>query len=83
MLDWELWIMRGQNGFIVRWMEELENGTVQHLHRVFESDEEEFWGDHKSLVRCLQTVAEHFGLLGSKHDGMRVEIRLAKGGEHE
>ena len=78
MLDWELWVTRGENGFIVRWMEELENGNVKQLHQVFESDEHAVWGDHEALRRCLWFLAEHFGLGGSKHDEKRIRIELEK-----
>ena len=76
MLDWKYSITRGENGFAVRWMDELENGNVRQGHQYFEANESEEWGDHNALVRCLWFITESFGLSGSKYDAVRIKIEL-------
>jgi len=72
MLDWEYTITKAENGFCVRWLEEMENGNVRQLYRLFEAEEFDEWGDHAALVRCLIFLTESFGLSGSKHDARRI-----------
>jgi len=76
MLDWELWVTRAENGFIVRWMEDIDNGTVRQVYEVFENAELDEWGMHEAMVCCLRHLVEHFGLSGSKHDATRIAIDL-------
>ena len=76
MQAWDLGIERVDNGFVVSWWEELEAEEFMEHKQVFEAGESE-WGDHEALVACLRFVVEHFGLQGSKHDGLRISMGLA------
>jgi len=74
-LDWTLVLTRGDNGFGVTWEEELEDGRIKQHHEYFEAADSQ-WGDHEAMQRCLYFITEHFGLIGSKHDPRRINIRL-------
>ena len=75
MQTWDLQVERVDNGFLVRWWEEMEAGEFVEHKVVFESGEVDF-GDHLALVSCLRFITEHFGLQGSKHDEMRILTSL-------
>ena len=76
MQAWELQVERVDNGFLVRWWEEMEPGEFVEHKVVFEAGEKDAWDDHRALVFCLRFITEHFGLQGSKHDEKRIDIGL-------
>jgi len=76
MLDWEITLLRGENGFYARWLEELDNGNVAQKHMFFQEFGIDNYDSHVALAECMRFVTEHFGLLGSKHDEKRISIEL-------
>ena len=76
MQAWELQVERVDNGFLVRWWEEMEPEEFVEHKVVFEAGEKDVWDDHLALVNCLRFITEHFGLQGSKHDEMRILTSL-------
>ena len=77
MLDWEITVLRGENGFSTRWLEELDNGNVIQKHEFFQTTEID--GDmREALICCLSSLIEYFGLLGSKHDKKRIVVDFAE-----
>ena len=76
-LDWEYTITRCDNGFIVRWLEDIEEADVLPRQQVFEAEEFDEWAFKEAFVRCLHCLADSFGLQGSKHDAKRIKIELA------
>jgi len=74
-MDWSLEIRKAENGFVVKWWEELENDKWNELVRVFEEtgeDEDEL----DAAEALLYFVLEHFDLRGSKHDQRRITIDI-------
>ena len=76
MQAWELQVERVDNGFLVRWWEEMEAGEFGEHKVVFEAGETYSHPEHYALMHCLMYLTEHFGLQGSKHDEKRISIKL-------
>ena len=72
-MDWSLEIKRAENGFVAKWLEELEDDRCRELVMVFEETGEDGLDATEAL---LYFVLEHFGLRGSKHDQRRITIDI-------
>ena len=71
MSAWTLEITRGDNGYKLRWWDELDDGSCVWHEEYIEDDEVD---ELKSGEELLWEVADHFSLGGSKHDAERLKI---------
>jgi len=72
-MAYELNVKKVENGFILKYDEELDEGTKITTEHIVEEDDTEF-GELESGKRMLWHVLEHFCLSGSKHDSKRIVI---------
>ena len=71
MSAWTLEITRGDNGYKLRWWDELDDGSEFWHEEYIEDDEVD---ELKSGENLLWGVLDHFSLGGSKHDAERLRI---------
>jgi hypothetical protein len=77
---WSLGIIRSDNGYILKWYEENEDGQqMPHTLVVEESDEE--GGELEAMRNMLCRVKEHFGVFYSKHNKFNLDISIHKNKE--
>lgn len=70
--DYDLHIVKGENGFYADWWEEIETGVFSRQVHVVEEGEDEL----EAMVKLLYFVKEHFGLFFSKHNKKNVVIEI-------
>ena len=72
---WALGIIRSDNGYILKWYEESEDGQqIPHALVVEESDEED--GELKAAQKMLREVLEYFGVYYSKHHAKNLVVKI-------
>ena len=71
MSAWTLEITRGDNGYKLRWADELDDGSCVWHEEYIEDDEAD---KLKSGEELLWGVMGHFSLGGSKHSPERLRI---------
>lgn len=77
---WALGIIRSDNGYILKWYEESEDGQqIPHTLVVEESDDED--GELKAAQKMLREVLEYFGIYYSKHNKFNLDISIHKNKE--
>jgi len=71
MSAWTLEITRGDNGYKLRWADELDDGSDVWHEEYIQDDE----GDGlKSGEELLWWIVDYFGFGGSKHDAERIRV---------
>lgn len=71
---WDLRITKGDNGFRCNWLEDVDDGGILIRESVFEEEERDT-GELDCMVRLLYFVAEHFGVIYSKHNKHNLVIK--------
>ena len=74
-MDWNLDIIKAENGYIVEYLDFGEDGETSQHQTVFEEQDNEK-GELDCMVDLLYFVKEHFGIYGSKHDRYRINIDI-------
>ena len=72
-MAYELNVKRVANGFILKYDEELDEGTKIITEQIVEEDDTAS-GELEAAKRMLWQVLDHFALGGSKHDTKRIVI---------
>jgi hypothetical protein len=79
---WKCNIEKVDNGFIVTTFEETEENKITEVKNVFQHDDEnidrEIQSEDVEIVDVLRFVAEHFGVINSKHNRYNLEIGFKK-----
>lgn len=70
MDDWFLKIIRAQNGYLLEYEYESEDGLKKVINVIQEDPKDEL-KEHEEL---LQYITEYFAFLGSKHDAERLRV---------
>lgn len=76
-LTWSLEITRGQNGYKLKYADEIEEDGISNREEYIQDDDTD---ELKSGEELLWWVIEYFGFGGSKHDKERLRI-IREGGE--
>ncbi len=79
-MDWSIEIKRAENGFVVKWYEELEDDRWDEKNQIFEELDSDGLDAAKAL---LHFVMEHFDIHGSKHDVRRLEVEIVNQKEED
>ena len=79
-MDWSVEIKRAENGFVVKWWEELEDDKWDEKNQVFEELDSDGLDAAKAL---LHFVMEHFDIRGSKYDARKLEVEIVEQGKED
>ena len=74
-MDWNLKIIKAENGYIAEYWDEGDDGEILQHQQVFEEQDDEK-GELDCMVNLLNFVKEHFGHYGSKHDHYRLLMEI-------
>jgi hypothetical protein len=76
---WQITIQKAQNGFILKWDEQIDDNTYRPMSHVFE-ERDNIKTDHdcQAIQHMLYEVLDYFGVSGSKHDEERIRIEILK-----
>ena len=74
-MKWDLLITKVQNGYIVSWQEDVDEGVTRNQHAVFEEPETRT-GELEVMKNLLWFVMEHFGVMYSKHNAQNLNIEI-------
>jgi len=73
--DWKCEIRKVENGFILSYLEEIEEGYFKKTETLFEEkSNNEDWKD--SMSEVFYEVMKYFGEFNSKHDKRRLNIEV-------
>lgn len=82
----KLTIEKANNGFIIEYPEYMfteKDERVELRKELFEIENCFGETDYSKVVEMLYWVLDHFGMLGSKHNKERIQIRVAHGDSYE
>ena len=83
-MTWEMKIRKVDNGFVLEWEEENEEGTKILQQTVIEEDDTDEEGELKCMEKLLNEIKEYFGVHYSKHDKKNLFIEIkGKNGKEE
>lgn len=71
---WSLGIIRSDNGYILKWYEENEDGQQVPHTLVFE--ESEVGGELEAAHKMVWEVLEYFGIYYSKHNKKNLVVKI-------
>ncbi len=74
MNKWFVNIERVENGFVVQWSDEDDEGVPTPKKNVFTFDDEDDFGEHRCTADMFLFVKEHFGVFNHKDDKKRLSI---------
>lgn len=81
-VDWAITIIDAQNGYIVEFDNELDDGSVRRERILFESKDEDQDGKD-ALLNALNEVVDFFGKRGSRYDKERLVVTTEPGDKYE
>ena len=85
MSEYRISIVRGDNGYLLEYEDENEDGSPRTIFEVIQDgpDNQALTGALKSGEELLWWVMDYFGFGGSKHDAERIRIVRVKREEEE
>lgn len=74
--SWSIRITKADNGFVLDYDEEIEEGVYRRTHIAVEDPED--GNECVTTQKLLWEIMEYFGLCGDKHQNERVKVIIEK-----